>query len=141
MEKKKIIVLVLISVFLAVTTPYFLQSFFLIPHTLIPSFHYPFEHLVKKDPYLPVKTLFGLVNIGLIIPLLYIYSKLYRNVPNRFTLGLLMVMISLLLYAITAGPFMTHIFGLHSFNDGPLQFLPNLFTTLALIVLVKISLE
>lgn len=140
MDKRKIILLIFVSVVLAVVIPVFLLLSN-ITNPSLPMFHHPFEYLIQKDPYLPVKTLFALINVGLIIPLLYIYTKIYRNMPNRFTLGLLLVIISLLLYSITASPVMTHLFGLYSFNDGPLQFLPNLFATIALIVLVKISLE
>lgn len=141
MDKAKSILLVLVSVILALIVPFIILFSYLSNPGHFSSFHTLFDLLMRKDPYVPVRTFFALINIGLIVPLFYIYVKIYRRMPNQFTLGLLLVILSLLLYAITAGPFMTHLLGLHSFNEGPFQFLPSLFATIALIVLVKISLE
>ena len=141
MNRSRIIILFLIAVILVVSIPYLIETFYLPNYSSVFSLHHPWVNLIKVDPYLPIKTIIALINIGLIIPLLYTYIKIYRNMPNKFTLGLLLIMISLLLYAITASPIMTHMLGLHSFNEGPFQFLPNLFTTIALMVLVKVSIE
>jgi hypothetical protein len=141
MDKKNVLITVIISIVLLVAILYLLCSLFIPEQLPLFPFNRNFEHLVRMDPYLPAKTFFTLINIGLLIPLALIYSKLYRNMPNRFTLGLLLIIISLLLNVITASPFMIHLLGLTSFRDGPLQFIPTIFTTIALILLVKVSVE
>jgi len=141
MSTKKLTALLLTCIILVVACSYLLFSVFLPDQLILFPFHHHFEHLIRLDPYLPVKTFFTLLNIGFLIPLIIIYARIYRNMPNRFTLGLLLIIIALLITVITASPFMVHLLGLTSFRDGPLQFVPSLFTTLALILLVKVSIE
>jgi hypothetical protein len=141
MDKKNLPIIFIISIVLIVAILYLLCSLFFPEQLPLFPFHHNFEHLIRIDPYLPAKTFFTLINIGLLIPLILIYSRLYRNMPNRFTLGLLLIIISLLFNVITASPFMVHLLGLTSFRDGPLQFIPTIFTTIALILLVKVSIE
>ncbi|PWR74265.1 hypothetical protein DK846_03720 [Methanospirillum lacunae] len=141
MDKKDFLILFVIFIILLVPILYLICSLFFPDLLPLLPFYQKFEHFIKKDPYLPAKTFFTLINIGLLIPLIVIYTKLYRNIPNRFTLGLILIIVSLLFNVITASPFMIHLLGLVSFRDGPFQFIPTIFTTIALILLVRLSIE
>jgi hypothetical protein len=141
MDKKNVPIIIIISIVLLVAILYLICSLYFPELMHLFPFHRNVEHFIKIDPYLPAKTFFTLINIGLLIPLIIIYSKLYRNMPNRFTLGLILIIVSLLLNVVTASPFMIHLLGLISFRDGPLQFIPTIFTTIALILLVRLSIE
>jgi hypothetical protein len=141
MDKKNVPIIIIISIVLLVALSYLICSFFFPEQMYQFPFHRSFEKFLRVDPYLPAKIFFTLINIGLLIPLIFIYSKLYRNMPNRFTLGLLLIIVSLLFNVVTASPFMIHLLGLVSFKDGPLQFIPVIFTTIALILLVRLSIE
>jgi hypothetical protein len=87
------------------------------------------------------KTVISIVNIVLLISLMVIYSNLYRKVKSKFTLGLVMVMLVLLLYALTSNPLLQTLFGFQAFGLGPFAMLPDIFATAALVVLLYLSLE
>lgn len=141
MDKRNAPIIFIILIVLLVAIIYLICSLFFPEQMYLLPFHRNFEHFIRIDPYLPAKTFFTLINVGLLIPLIFIYSKLYRDMPNRFTLGLLLIIVSLLFNVVTASPFMIHLLGLVSFRDGLLQFIPAIFTTIALILLVRLSIE
>jgi hypothetical protein len=83
-----------------------------------------------------------LINITLSIILISLYVNLYRRVKSEFTVGLIIIMIAFLIYAITSNPFFHLIFGYRGiFGIGPFILIPHIFTTLALAVLLYISLK
>jgi hypothetical protein len=76
------------------------------------------------------------------IILIALYVNLYRKVKSDFTIGLIVVMMALFIYAITSNPFFQLIFGYRGvFGIGPFVIIPHLFTTLAMAVLLYISLK
>jgi len=75
------------------------------------------------------------------IILIGIYVKLYRKIKSDFTLGLLIVMFAFLVYGITSNPLFYTIFGYWGFGLGPFQMMPDIFATLALGVLLYLSLK
>ena len=56
-------------------------------------------------------------------------------------LGLLIVMFAFLVYAITSNPLFYSIFGYWGFGMGPFQMIPDIFGTIALSVLLYLSLK
>jgi len=88
-----------------------------------------------------LKTVISFLNIGLIIPLSAIYAGIYRRVRSSFTLGLLAVIFALGMYAVTSNPLLTGLPGSRTGDIGLFQIIPDLCTTAALIVLIRISLE
>jgi hypothetical protein len=91
--------------------------------------------------YVSMKTAVTLVNIVIAIILIAMYVKIYREVKSDFTVGLIVVMFALLLYAITSNPFIQSLFSFRSFGMGPFIMLPDIFTTIALSVLLYLSLK
>ncbi len=137
MKNEEIIGLVTItSVIAAVVGAYLAQT--LIPLVIAR------EYLYARDinlSLLMIKTSVSFVNIVLIIVLLLIYVNLYRTVRSRFTLGLILVILVLFLYALTSNPILQALFGSEASSLGLFAIIPDLFTTFALLVFFYLSLE
>ena len=88
-----------------------------------------------------LKTAVSIINIGLIIPLFIIYAGLYRKMRSSFTLGLLAVIFALGMYAVTSNPLIIGLLGGRTGDIGLFQIVPDLCATAALLVLIRISLE
>jgi len=88
-----------------------------------------------------LKTAISFINIGLIIPLFVIYAGIYQRMRSSFTLGLMAVIFALGMYAVTSNPLIVSILGERNGDIGLFQIIPGLCTTVALMVLVYISLE
>ncbi len=87
------------------------------------------------------KTIISFVNIVLILTLIGLYYRIYSEIKSRFTLGLLLLISVLLMYAITSNPLVHILFGYYTYGLGPFTVLPDIFTTIALIVLLDLTLE
>jgi len=88
-----------------------------------------------------VKTAVTAINVTISIVLIAIYVRIYRKTQSEFTLGLIVMMLALLLYAITSSPLISVIFGFRSFGLGPFSLIPDLCAAMALSVLLYLSLE
>jgi len=88
-----------------------------------------------------LKTAISFINVGLIIPLFAIYAGLYRRMRSSFTLGLLTVIFALGIYAFTSNPLIVSLLGDRTGDIGLFQIIPDLCATIALIILIRISLE
>jgi tellurite resistance protein TehA-like permease len=88
-----------------------------------------------------LKTAISFINIGLIIPLFIIYAGIYRRMRSSFTLGLLAVIFALGMYAVTSNPLIIGLLGGRTGDIGFFQIIPDLCATVALIILIRISLE
>jgi tellurite resistance protein TehA-like permease len=88
-----------------------------------------------------LKTAVSFINIGLIIPLFVIYAGIYRRMKSSFTLGLMAVIFALGMYTVTSCPLIVSLAGGRTVDIGLFQILPDLCTTVALVILVRISLE
>jgi hypothetical protein len=87
------------------------------------------------------KTIVSFVNITLLVALLFIYANVYSKVRSRFTIGLVMITIALLLYALTSNPLLQILFGFRAEGLGPFALIPDLFATVASVVLLYLSLD
>lgn len=84
-----------------------------------------------------VKLFVATLNVVLLLVLLWNYASIYRELPNRFTLSLLIVTVALLLYAISSNPLVTLGMGFqHGTMLGPFTFLPDVFATVAVVILL-----
>lgn len=84
-----------------------------------------------------VKTFFSTLTSVLLLVLLTTYARIYRDLPNRFTMSLLLFTISLTLYALTANPLVTTLFGFRPPGGlGPFTFLPDMFASVSVIILL-----
>jgi hypothetical protein len=89
--------------------------------------------------YYAVTVVLSTVNAALLIFLLSAYLGIYRKVKSDFTLGLMVFSIVLLFYALSSNPLLQHVFGFRAFGLGPFTMLPNLFTCVALCVLLYLT--
>jgi tellurite resistance protein TehA-like permease len=94
-----------------------------------------------QDEARHLKTAISFINIGLIIPLFVIYAGIYRRMRSSFTLGLMAVIFALGMYAVTSCPLIVSLLGGRVGDIGLFQIIPDLCTTVALIILIRISLE
>ena len=105
-----------------------------------PGIHPRWDLEVFKT-FLTAKSAITMINMTISTILIAIYVKLYRNTKSEFTIGLIIVMLALLLYAITSNPLSPMAFGFRNPGLGPFSLLPDLFTTIALAVLLYLSLK
>jgi tellurite resistance protein TehA-like permease len=149
MEKKNLIWIILISVIVIVIASFLIPLVVKVPQPG-PGQNLPLQG-VPSDPQsslssgqgdsMQLKTAISFINIGLIIPLLFIYAGIYRNLRSSFTLGLLAVIFALGMYAVTSNPLLVSLMGGHPNDIGLFQIIPDLCTTIALVILIRISLE
>ena len=153
MEKKDIVMIILISVIVLVLASLTLPVIFKMPQAGAgknpaqpqdvqpgqqpPQPRQPTESEESKQ----LKTAISFINIGLMIPLFVIYAGIYRRMRSSFTLGLLAVIFALSMYAVTSNPLLVNLLGGHAEYIGGSQIVPDICTTVALIVLIRISLE
>lgn len=87
------------------------------------------------------KTAVTTINMTISIVLIAIYVRIHRKTQSEFTLGLIVMMLALLLYAITSSPLTSVVFGFRGFGLGPFSLIPDLCAAIALAVLLYLSLE
>jgi len=137
MSKGRVLALYILSVFALGLLGLLLSTLFPPPGTPPPS--------LPPDPvgdlYMRMEVIVSLVNTGMILPLLFSYVKLYREIGSRFTLALILLMLVLLLDTLTSNPVLHTLFGFRAYGIGPFGLIPDLFTTAALMVLVYLNLE
>ena len=150
MDKKDIVVIILISVIVLViaslTVPVLIKmpqpangKNPVQPQNLQPGQQQPQPAGQAENKQL--KTAISFINIGLIIPLFVIYAGIYRKMRSSFTLGLMAVIFALGMYAVTSNPLIIGLIGDRTGDIGLFQIIPDLCTTVALIILIRISLE
>lgn len=134
-----ILAIAVVAVFVAIIG-LMLADFMLLPPQTPPP-QIPEPDRVLMDIYLKVKTMVSLVNVVLILSLMTIYYDIYRQIKSKFTMGLIIVMLVLLMYALTSNPIIHVLFGFQAQGLGPFAMMPDIFTTFALGVLLYISLD
>lgn len=70
--------------------------------------------------------------------LLYIYLKDYLELRSGFTLGILIAVVSFLLFSITSNPILHMVFGIFG-KEGIFSIIPMVFATLSLAILAWVS--
>jgi hypothetical protein len=115
------------------------------------TFWFPFPFEPRSRPpgniagdiefYYTAKTVVSTINITLLIFLLAIYAGIYAKTRSEFTVGLMIFSAVLLLNALASNPVVTWLFGFRAFGLGPFALLPDLFTLVALSVLLYLSVK
>ena len=150
MEKNDLLVIILISVIVVVIASFIIPVIVNVPHSTPGKnpVQPPESQFTQRPPPPPgqqekinLKTLISFINIGLIIPLFIIYAGLYRRIRTSFTLGLMVVIFALGMYAVTSNPLLVSLLGGRAGDIGVFQIIPDLCATVALIILIRISLE
>jgi tellurite resistance protein TehA-like permease len=150
MEKKDLVWIILISVIAVVIASFSIPVLVKMPH--LGTGQNPVQPIdAQNDRHPPpppgqeeskqLKTAISFINIGLLIPLFIIYAGIYRKMKSSFTLGLMAVIFALGIYAVTSNPLLVSLLGGHAEYIGLFQIVPDLCTTIALIILVRISFE
>ena len=137
MDKKIIILLLTVLGVIVALIGLTLGNILLPPPQNIP----PPQPTESSRFFILLKTVVSFVNVALISFLLVAYIGMYRKMKTQFTLGLILVMVSFLLYALTSNPLLQMSFGFYAIALGPFAMIPDMFTTFALIVLIFITLE
>jgi len=107
-----------------------------------PEFHKEIEKGEESfEFYITMKSAVTLINIVISLILIIMYIKIYREIKSDFTLGLIVAMFAMLLYALTSNPFTQYLFTYRGFGQGPFILLPDVFATVALAVLLYLSLK
>lgn len=88
------------------------------------------------EGFIGMKMFFSTLNVILIGALLWSYTNVYREIPTRFTMSLIIFSIALLLYALMSNPLVHTVLGFRGSGLGPFAFIPDLFATVAVIVLL-----
>jgi hypothetical protein len=86
--------------------------------------------------YYSAKTFLTTVNAILLVLLLIVYVGVYRDTKAEFLLGLIIFDVAMLLYAITSNPLFSRGFGFMGAGLGPFAMLPDLFSLVAVLVLL-----
>lgn len=89
--------------------------------------------------YLRTKSIITTINMAFAVILIAGYIKLYSEVKSKFTLGLLLAMFSLFIYAATSNPLVHALSGFCLSGLGPFAMIPDLFAAVALGILVYLS--
>ena len=150
MDKKDIVVIILISVIILVIASLTVPVILKMPQSGTgknPA--QPQNVQPGQQPQQPagqaenkqLKTAISFINIGLIIPLFVIYAGIYRKMRSSFTLGLMAVIFALGMYAVTSNPLIIGLLGGRTGDIGLFQIIPDICATIALIILIRISLE
>ena len=150
MEKNNLVWLILISVIVVAIASFTIPILVKTPHPGTGQNPVPLQQAQhgQQPPPPPgqeeskqLKTLISFINIGLIIPLFIIYARIYWKLRSSFTLGLMAVVFAIGMYAVTSNPLLVSLLGGRAEYIGFFQIIPDLCTTVALVILVKISLE
>ena len=123
----------LIGLLVAVVVPEYLLSGPVPPSTTPPA---PAQGAPPLTILLQVKLFFSTFSTLLLIVLFVSYAKIYQALPNRFTLSLMLFSVALTLYAVTANPLVSILFGFRLAGGGPFTFLPDLFTAVEVTILL-----
>ena len=88
-----------------------------------------------------IQTILSSINATLLVFLLGTYLDMYRKLKSEFTVGLILFSVTLLMYALTSNPLLQWVFGYQAFGLGPFAMLPEMFTTIALAVMLYLTLK
>ena len=86
--------------------------------------------------YYTVKGILSTVNLVLLVLLLIIYFGVYSDTRSEFALGIIVFALAMMMYAITSNPWLQSGFGFRGSGLGPFAFFPDLFTLIALVILL-----
>lgn len=93
--------------------------------------------LLDMETVIRIKLFVTTFNTIILFALMWNYISVYRDLPNRFTLSLLLITVALLLYAVSSNPVLPIMMGFHhGATLGPFVFLPDIFASVAVIVLL-----
>lgn len=91
----------------------------------------------ESGAFLDLRMFLSTYNAILLVALTGIYVSMYRRLPNRFTISLVLFTAALFLYAVSSNPAVHVLFGFQGTPDlGPFVFVPDLFAAVAVTTLL-----
>ncbi|MBC7120223.1 MAG: hypothetical protein H5T33_01385 [Candidatus Methanosuratus sp.] len=93
------------------------------------------------EVYYSIQTVLSFVNMFLSVLLFGVYLDTYRRIRSGFSLSLAIVSLVLFSHALTSNPLLHSALGFGGFGLGPFAMLPEVFSCVALLILVYISLK
>jgi hypothetical protein len=101
------------------------------------------QRIAQRDltPLIVTKAAISTMNMTIAIILIGLYVKLYMEMKSDFTLGLIVLNGALLMYAITSNPVIQIVLGFRSIGLGPFVLIPDAFATVAMCILLYLSLK
>ena len=98
------------------------------------------ERLREELPgALTIKMIFTSLTSILLIGLIVVHVRVYRETGTRFSLGLVIFSIALILYTLASNPMLHRLVGFRRLGLGPLLMLPDLFMVVAAAILLYLS--
>jgi hypothetical protein len=141
-QTMKIWVFLAILTVVAILAALWATSVFWFPHYLFQPPHGPFPPIPEDlEFFYTANTVVSTVNVTLSVFLLITYIGIYRRTRSEFTIGLIIFSLVFLLNAIVSNPFVISAFHFRPIGLGPFALLPGLFTFVALVVLLYLSLK
>lgn len=96
-------------------------------------------HPADIELFYTVKTVISTINVALLVFLLSTYIDIYRKIKSEFAIALTIFSMILLLHALSSNPLLYGAFGFRAIGLGPFAMLPDLFTCIAVAILVYLS--
>lgn len=98
------------------------------------------ERLKRELPRsLEIKMAFTTLTSILLIGLIAVHVRVYRETGTRFSLGLVIFSFALILYTLASNPMLHMLVGFKRIGLGPLLMLPDLFMVIAAAILLYLS--
>ncbi|MFW9919118.1 MAG: hypothetical protein ACFFED_05935 [Candidatus Thorarchaeota archaeon] len=141
MNNKQLTGLLIVCMVIAGIMGYLIAIVLLLPLIGAPSIPTIIPPLEVVQFFVIQKTIVSFINTALILFTLGVYLDIYRTMKTRFTLGLVTMLLLLLMYAVSSNPIIHARFGFQSIGLGPFSILPDIFTTVAMLILFYLSLE
>ncbi|MEN3035294.1 MAG: hypothetical protein ABC537_03220 [Candidatus Methanosuratincola sp.] len=91
--------------------------------------------------YYSIQAALSFANMFLSVLLLGIYVDTYRRIRSELSFSMAIVSLVLFSYALTSNPLLHSALGFGGFGLGPFAMIPELFSCVALLILVYISLK
>ena len=100
-----------------------------------------FSFFGDLELFYKIKTVITSINATLLCILLFTYVDIYKKLRSEFTIGLILFSLILLFYAISSNPLMQSVFGFRAFGLGPFAVIPDIFTSIALVILLYLTMK
>ena len=122
-----------------------LVAFWTITTTPLPS---TFPLNIRRERVIPiadielfytVQTVISTINVALLVFLLFTYIDIYRKIKSEFAIALMIFSMILLFQALSSNPLLHRAFGFRAIGLGPFAMLPDLFTCIAVTILIYLS--
>ncbi|MFA6489834.1 MAG: hypothetical protein WCT52_04075 [Candidatus Micrarchaeia archaeon] len=103
--------------------------------------HFPPENEIAfLEDNMALRSGLSALNVAIVVYLLYVYVKDYVVLRTNFTLGIIAVLFSFLLYAFTSSPLMRLVLGQYGIASG-ISFVPMFFSAIGLLIFAKVGNE